>query len=97
MILGNRIIYDQDGDILLQTGEMEGDVVPRKEITELNFIDLDYGAINIQTHRIVGINPQTKQLILEEVQPIITPEEQRIRNLEDALLLATDNEIGGIL
>ena len=97
MILGNRIIYDQDGNILLQTGEIEGDVVPHKEITELNFVDLDYGAINIQTHRIIGINPQTKQPILEEVQPIITPEEQRIRNLEDALLLATDNEIGGIL
>lgn len=97
MELGNRIIYDQDGDIVFQTGERHGDLLPRKDIESLHVLDLVYGAINNQTHRLIRIDPQTKQAILEEVQPIITPEEQRIQELEDALLLATDNEMGGIL
>ena len=41
MQIGNRIIYDQDGQIIYQIGEMQGDVLPRKDITELNYIDLE--------------------------------------------------------
>lgn len=97
MQIGNRIIYDQDGEILLQTGEMQGEVLPRKEITELHFIDLDYGAINFQTHRLVAIDPKTKQPILEEMSIQLTPEEQKIKELEDQLLLMADANTGGIL
>ncbi|OAB26384.1 hypothetical protein PMSD_25880 [Paenibacillus macquariensis subsp. defensor] len=97
MQVGNRIIFDNDGEIVYQTGEMQGDVLQRKEITELNFIDLKYGAINVQTHRIIGVDTITKQPILEEIPQILTPEQQQIKDLEDALLLATDNELGGIL
>ncbi|OAB31744.1 hypothetical protein PMSD_18335 [Paenibacillus macquariensis subsp. defensor] len=97
MKVGNRIFFDNDGEIVYQTGEMQGDVLARKEITELNCIDLEYGAINVQTHRIIRINTITKQPILEEIPQILTPEQQQIKDLEDALLLATDNELGGIL
>lgn len=97
MELGQRIIYDQDGEILYQTGEMQGDVLPRKEITSLHFIDLQYGEVNLSTHRITSIDPVSKRPILEELQKVDSPEQQRITELEDALLLSADNEIGGVL
>ena len=97
MDLGNRVFYDQDGDILFQTWEISGDVLPRKEITELHFVDLEFGSINYQTHRLIGINPVTKQPILAEIPVVLTPEQQQIKDLEDALLLVADAETGGIL
>lgn len=97
MDVGNRIIYDQDGEIVFQTGEMTGDVLPRKEITELHLIDMEYGAVNFQTHRIIGIDLETKQPILEEIPIELTPEQQRIQELEDQLLLMADANTGGIL
>lgn len=97
MQIGNRIIYNQDGEIVYQTGDMSGDVLPRKEITELHFVDLEYGAVNLQTHRIISIDPKTKQPILEELLVELTPEQQRIQELEDQLLLMADAETGGIL
>lgn len=97
MYIGNRIFYDQDGDIIHQTGEMQGDVLPRKEITELNLIDLNYGAIDYNTHRIASIDTVTKQPVLETIEKPLTPEQQRIKELEDQLLLMADANTGGIL
>lgn len=97
MQLSNRIFYSQDGEVLFQTGELQGDVLPRKEITSLHYVDLEYGEIDFTTHRIVSINPVTKRPILEELPKLESPEQQRIKELEDALLLSADNEIGGIL
>lgn len=97
MQVGNRIIYDQDGEIIVQLGEMQGNVLPRKEITAINFVDVEYGAINHQTHRIVGIDVKTKQPILQEILQQVSPEEQRIQELENQLLLAEDASVGGIL
>ncbi|HBF4023597.1 TPA: hypothetical protein KOE02_002565, partial [Clostridioides difficile] len=42
----NRIICDQTGKILLQTGEAMGDVLEHDEITELHCIDVEYGSID---------------------------------------------------
>jgi len=95
--VGNRIIADQDGEIIFMTGEMSGDVLPRKEITELHCIDLGYGAIDFSTHKIIGINIETKEPIIETLSTTETDEQRRIRELEDALLLQAENEIGGIL
>ncbi len=97
MQLGNRIIYNQDGEILFQMGEMQGDVLPRKEINELHFIDLEYGEVDTQMHRIVGIDIATNKPILEVLEVIETEEQKLIRELEDALLLSADAEMGGIL
>ncbi|HBF3268675.1 TPA: hypothetical protein KOB66_002563, partial [Clostridioides difficile] len=41
----NRIIYDQTGKMLLQTGEATGDVLEYDTITELHCIDIPYGSI----------------------------------------------------
>lgn len=97
MNIGNRVFFDQDGEIIFQSGEMHGDVLPRKEITSLNFIDLEFGQIDHSTHRIVKINPKTKKPVLEEIQQELTPEQQRIQELESQLLLMADTEMGGIL
>ena len=43
MQIGNRIIFDEKGNILLQMGEMEGDVEPRGQI---DYIDLEFGSID---------------------------------------------------
>ena len=97
MNIGDRIFYDQDGQVIARMGEMQGDVLPRKEVTNIHFVDLEFGTINTQTHKIVGIDVETKKPILEEVPQILTPDQQRIKELEDALLLAADAEMGGIL
>jgi hypothetical protein len=71
--IGNRIIYDQDGELICIMGEVQGDVPPRKEITELHYVDLEYGAIDFTTHRITGIDPVTKQPVLELINESFIP------------------------
>ena len=86
--VGNRIIFDQDGDIVCQLGEMQG-VSTRKVITSLGFIDLKVGEIDYKKYRIISINPQTKQPTLEEIPPLETEEQLRIEELENELLLTS--------
>ncbi|HBF8537338.1 TPA: hypothetical protein KO029_003909, partial [Clostridioides difficile] len=93
----NRIIYDQTGKILLQTGEATGDVLEHNEIIELNWIDIDYGSVDYTKNRITGINIETKQPILEEIPVYITEEEKRIKELENQILLNENEKVGGIL
>jgi len=97
MQVGNRIIFDQDGDIVFQTGEMQGDVLSRKEITELNFIDLDYGAIDYAREELVSVDIINKKVITKQIPIPESLEQQRIRELEDQLILAEDAAAGGIL
>ncbi|HBG1591627.1 TPA: hypothetical protein KPH67_003898, partial [Clostridioides difficile] len=79
---GNRIIYDQTGKILLQTGEATGDILEHDTITELHYIDVEYGSIDYTRNRIIGINIETKEPILEEIPVFISEEEKRIQELE---------------
>lgn len=98
--IGNRIIYDQDGEIICQLGEMQGDVSPRKDIMAVDFVDLEFGQIDYTKHKLIGVKPQTKELILEEIPHIETEIERLQREkqeLEDQLLLQADAEVGGIL
>ncbi|WP_077721580.1 hypothetical protein, partial [Clostridioides difficile] len=79
----NRIIYDQTGKILLQTGEATGDILEHDTITELHYIDVEYGSIDYTRNRIIGINIETKEPILEEIPTFISDEEKRIQELEN--------------
>ncbi|MFL8563255.1 hypothetical protein, partial [Clostridioides difficile] len=88
---GNRIICDQTGKILLQTGEATGDILEHDEITELHFVDIPYGSIDYTRNRIIGINIETKEPILEEIPTFISDEEKRIQELENQILL-NENE-----
>ncbi|HBG3956666.1 TPA: hypothetical protein KQC59_003889, partial [Clostridioides difficile] len=83
----NRIICDQTGKILLQTGEATGDILEHDEITELHFVDIPYGSIDYTRNRIIGINIETKEPILEEIPTFISDEEKRIQELENQILL----------
>ncbi|MGC8431340.1 hypothetical protein ACP3U7_17990 [Clostridioides difficile] len=93
----NRIIYDQTGKILLQTGEATGDILEHDTITELHYIDVEYGSIDYTRNRIIGINIETKEPISEEIPTFISDEEKRIQELENQLLIAENEKVGGIL
>ena len=93
----NRIIYDQTGKILLQTGEATGDILEHDEITELHCIDIEYGSIDYTKNRITGINIETKEPILEEIPIFVSEEEKRIQELENQILIAENEKVGGIL
>ncbi|MCH7253738.1 hypothetical protein MMD38_19515 [Clostridioides difficile] len=93
----NRIIYDQTGKILFQTGEATGDILEHDTITELHYIDVEYGSIDYTRNRIIGINTETKQPILEEIPIFISEEEKRIQELENQLLISENEKVGGLL
>ncbi|UDN58226.1 hypothetical protein [Clostridioides sp. ES-S-0010-02] len=93
----NRIIYNQTGKILLQTGEATGDVLEHDEITELFYTDVPYGSIDYTRNRLIGINVETKEPILEEIKVELTEEEKRIQELENQLLIAENEKVGGLL
>ncbi|WP_445480466.1 hypothetical protein ACULLL_10025 [Lysinibacillus irui] len=99
--LGNRIICDQDGEIIFSTGEVvgirEADVVPRKSITSLHCVDLEYGYMDYTQNRITKIDLNTMQPVVEKIPVLETEEQKRIRELEDAFLIQADKEVGGIL
>lgn len=85
MQIGNRIIFDEKGNILLQMGEMEGDVEPRGQI---DYIDLEYGSIDYTTHYIESINVVTKKPIIKEYpKQELTDEQMYIKELEEKLAI----------
>lgn len=87
MQIGNRIIFDEKGNILLQLGEMEGDVNPRGQI---DYIDLEYGSINYTTHYIESIDVATKKPIVKEYpKQELTDEQLYIQELEAKLATLT--------
>ncbi|MCR1655027.1 hypothetical protein NLF04_009735 [Clostridioides difficile] len=97
MNVPNRVIYDQTGKIIFETGESCGDVLPHNKITELDYIDIPYGSIDYIKNRIIGINIETKEPILEEIPTFISDEEKRIQELENQILLNENEKVGGIL
>ncbi|HBF6022425.1 TPA: hypothetical protein ACG3RE_003231 [Clostridioides difficile] len=97
MEIGATIVFDQDGEIIKHFGEMQGDVIPRKPIEKLDFISLKYGEINFDKYRLVGINIETKEPILEEIPVFVTEEEKRIQELENQILLNENEKVGGLL
>lgn len=85
MQIGNRIIFDEKGNILLQMGEMEGDVEPRGQI---DYIDLEFGSIDYSTHYIESINVETKEPVIKEYpKQELTDEQMYIKELEEKLAI----------
>lgn len=97
MNVPNRVIYDQTGKIIFETGESCGDVLPHNKITELHYIDIPYGSIDYIKNRIIGINIETKQPILEEIPVYVSEEKKRIQELENQVLLNENEKVGGLL
>ncbi|MCC0693372.1 hypothetical protein [Clostridioides sp. ZZV14-6387] len=82
---GNRIIYNQDGKILFQTGEATGDVQEWSEIKELHFLDVEFGSIDYSKQYIESINPVTKEPVLKDIEVVLTDEQKRLEALEKEL------------
>ncbi|WP_103929183.1 hypothetical protein [Clostridioides difficile] len=95
MIVPNRVIYDQTGKIIFETGESCGDVLPHDKITELHYIDVEYGSIDYTRNRIVGINIETKEPVLEKIPVYMSEAEKEKQELENQLLLMTNKELNG--
>ncbi|HBE9110547.1 TPA: hypothetical protein KNH21_003906 [Clostridioides difficile] len=90
---GNRIIYNQDGKILLQTGEATGDVLEHDVITELHYLDVEFGSIDYSKQYIESINPITKELVLKDIEVVLTDEQKRLEALEKELsMLKEENK-----
>lgn len=89
----NRIIYNQDGKILLQTGEGTGDVLEHDAITELHYLDVEFGSIDYSKQYIESINPITKELVLKDIEVVLTDEQKRLQALEKELsMLKEENK-----
>ena len=88
MQVGNRIIFDEKGNILFQMGEMEGYVEPRSKIKKLDYIDLEFGSIDYTTHYIESINVETKEPVIKEYpKQELTDEQMYIKELEEKLAI----------
>lgn len=94
MQTGMRIIYDQDGEIV--TSFWQGDGSSRNEIKKLDYVDLKYDEIDLNIYYVEKIDPETKRPVIKRIRPELTAEE-KIKELEDQLLLLTDETTGGIL
>ncbi|HGM3509534.1 TPA: hypothetical protein ACKOR7_004174 [Clostridioides difficile] len=89
----NRIIYDQSGKIWLQTGESTGDVLEHDIITELHYLDVEFGSIDYSKQYIESINPITKEPVLKNIEVILTDEQKRLKALEEELsMLKEENK-----
>ncbi|MGE7093527.1 hypothetical protein ACQKII_19150 [Lysinibacillus sp. NPDC048646] len=93
--IGARIIANTSGELIAILHDISGEVLDRPDTTEIFAIDLPFGFLDDK--KIMGVNPETKELIYEEIFKPLTPEEQKIKELEDELLLKADVENGGIL
>ncbi|VIF72257.1 Uncharacterised protein [Clostridioides difficile] len=90
---GNRIIYNQDGEIIFQTGEAIGDVLPHAEITELHYLDIEFGSIDYSKQYIESINLVTKEPIIKDIEVVLTDEQKRLQALEKELsMLKEENK-----
>ncbi|MCC0654197.1 hypothetical protein [Clostridioides sp. ES-S-0001-03] len=95
--VGRRIFFDEDGEIIFYEGQSKGNVPERKNIKKIEYIDLPYNYIDYEKYKIIGINIETKQPILEEIPIFITEEEKRIQELENQILIAENEKVGGLL
>lgn len=89
--VGRRVIFDiTTGKVICDMGEMQGDVLARESIGSLDYIDLPYGHMADEFSRSVKwhIDPETKEVVFDELrEPTLTPEQQ-IEQLENELLIA---------
>ncbi|MCC0648580.1 hypothetical protein [Clostridioides sp. ZZV15-6598] len=96
--VGRRIFFDEEGEIIFYEGQSRVNVLERKNIKKIEYIDLPYNYTDYDKHKIIEINTETKQPILKETQVYLTEEEKEIQELENKILLLTNQEImGGIL
>ncbi|EMM2322661.1 hypothetical protein LSF02_04360 [Clostridioides difficile] len=97
MEVGKLIIYDNKGKVLFQGGEGKGDLIPYDKNMKVDWLEIKYNSIDYSRYRIVSINVETREPILEEIKVELTEEEKRIQELENQLLIAENEKVGGLL
>ncbi|WP_107572489.1 hypothetical protein [Clostridioides difficile] len=96
--IGRIVFYDNDtGDILMFYGEKTVSDSIDINIPKIDSIELPYGSIDYTRNRLIGINVETKEPILEEIPVYVSEEEKRIQELENQILIAENEKVGGIL
>lgn len=97
MKLGYRFIYNQNGEILCRFPEIDQDNSSRLSADTLHCLDLPFGYADWETTYVSRVDVATGNPVLLPKPNRMTAEQIRIRQLEDALLLQADDEVGGIL
>lgn len=95
---GTRVIYNHLGELVAIMHDVSSDThqITRPDASELFCIDLPYGEVGDDRY-VIGVDPKTKNVIYEYFDKPLSPMEQKVKELEDELLLQTEKEVGGIL
>lgn len=95
--LGRIIFFDKKtGRVIFEMGESQGEV-SRESIGEVDFIQLPFGEDSDKFARVksMHINPETKEVVFDELyNPVLTPKQQ-IQQLQDQLLLSENQNVEG--
>ncbi|HBG7748178.1 TPA: hypothetical protein KRE80_003732 [Clostridioides difficile] len=96
--IGRIVFYDnKTGDVLMFYGEKTVSDSININIPKVEIIEIPFGSIDYTRNRLIGINVETKEPILEEIKVELTDEEKRIQELENQLLIAENEKVGGLL
>lgn len=91
MARGRRIYFDgTNGAIILDTGEVHEEAPAFSEFSNIQYIDLDYGANAAEFGRVIRyhVDPETKTVVFDELAPIQQDKDAYITELENELLMA---------
>jgi hypothetical protein len=81
---GSLIFYNENGEVLFVTGEVEGDVFPNILPKSLYCVEINFG--ELKGKNLLGVDIETKGLITEDIGIPLTTEQQRIAELENIIL-----------
>lgn len=84
MQLGNLITYDNTGRIWSQTGEMEGDLLPRVYPVGVPCIELPFGAMKNKIALRVEVNDPKGHYVVFQEMPVPPTTEELIQRSIDA-------------
>lgn len=94
--IGRIVFYDNEtGEVLMFYGEKTVSGSIDINIPKVETIEIPFGSIDYTRNRLIGINIETKEAILEEIPIYISKAEKEKQELENQLLLLTNKEIGG--
>ena len=72
---GNLIIYDLAGNIITQSGDAEGSILPHQYPVGIPFIELEFGSTVGKRIVSVDVSCEPHQLVLEDIEQPLSREE----------------------
>lgn len=89
---GNLIIYDNKGEIWLQTGEAIGDIQPHVYPVGIPYIEVPYGSTKGKRIVLVDVSVTPHKIVVEDID--VKPSYEDLEN--KVLLLENEKVQGGI-